>query len=217
MPKIAASVLNADFSKWKQWLPELESAKVDRIQFDIMDGKYVHNAGVDKKHIRTLRPETKLLFESHLMVRNPEAYVREFAEIGNTLLIFHVETTKAPLRLIETIVDHGMKAGIAINNKNPAKEILPYLGHADLALVMSVEAGLGGQEFNPKALEKISAIRKKIDADGALCEIEVDGGINAGTAKKCVQAGANILVAGTFLFRHPKGVKAAVKELQEAP
>ena len=212
MAKVAASVLDADFSKWREWLPKL--SKVDRIQFDIMDNKFVPNKGLDKKRISELRPKTKLFFESHLMVENPETYVQEFAELGNQLLIFHIEATNKPLAIIEQIEEHGMKTGIAINNQTEAKTIFPYLDKVDLALVMSVQAGFGGQKFNSLALDKIRALRKKIDSEELECEIEVDGGINLETAKQCAEAGVDVLVAGTGIFRNPKGVEKAIEELK---
>ncbi len=212
MAKVAASVLDADFSKWREWLPKL--SKVDRIQFDIMDNKFVPNKGLDKKRISELRPKTKLFFESHLMVENPETYVQEFAELGNQLLIFHIEATNKPLAIIEQIEEHGMKTGIAINNQTEAKTIFPYLDKVDLALVMSVQAGFGGQKFNALALQKIRALRKKIDSEELECEIEVDGGINLETAKQCAEAGVDVLVAGTGIFRNPKGVEKAIEELK---
>ena len=213
MAEIAASVLDADFSKWKQWLPELEKAGIKRIQWDVMDNKFVPNKGIDKKFFAELRPRTKAFFESHLMVLEPEKYIREFAELGSQMLIFHVEATEKPLKIIEMVEEHGMKVGIAINNETGAEKIFPYLDKVDLALVMGVQAGFGGQKFNPKALEKISALRKKIDSEELSCEIEVDGGINAQTAKKAVEAGVDVLVAGTGIFKHPKGIAEAVKEL----
>ena len=213
MAEIAASVLDADFSKWKQWLPELEKAGIKRIQWDVMDNRFVPNKGIDKKFFAELRPRTKAFFESHLMVLEPEKYIREFAELGSQMLIFHVEATEKPLKIIEMVEEHGMKVGIEINNETGAEKIFPYLDKVDLALVMGVQAGFGGQKFNPKALEKISALRKKIDSEELPCEIEVDGGINAQTAKKAVEAGVDVLVAGTGIFKHPKGIAEAVKEL----
>lgn len=215
MPKIAASVLNADFSRQAEWLPALEKAKVDRIQWDIMDNKFVPNTGVAKDLIPKLRKKTKIYFESHLMVQKPENYVKEFSENGTQLFIFHVEATKKPLELIEMIKNNGMKAGIAINSKTPAEMIYPFLDKADLALVMSVDAGFGGQKFQEQALEKVEKLRNKIDEIGSECEIEVDGGVNAEIGKKCTKSGADVLVAGSFLFRHPQGIAKAIEELRK--
>lgn len=214
MPKIAASVLNADLSKWKEWLPQLEKARADRIQFDIMDNKFVPNTGVPRNFVGELRPHTKIFFESHLMVNRPEDYVKKFSGMGSGMLIFHAEATEKPKQMIRIIKDSGTQAGIAVNNKTPVEKIFPYLAEADLALVMGVDAGFGGQKFNPEALLKISAIRKKIDAEGLLCEIEADGGINLETGKKCMKAGADVLVVGTFIFKHPKGIPQAIRELR---
>jgi len=214
MVKVAASVLNADFTVWKKWLPQLEEAQVDRIQWDIMDSKYVKNYGVSSHFLDELRPHTKLFFESHLMVLKPEEYLKEFADFGTQLLIFHVETTEKPVELIKQIEDLGMKPGIAINNRTKVESILPFLDKVDLALVMSVEAGFGGQKFNPEALEKISILRKKIDEESLKCDVEVDGGINFDTGKQCVETGVDVLVSGSGLFKHPKGIVEAVKELK---
>lgn len=215
MVKVAASVLNADFSEWKKWLPQLEEANVDRIQWDIMDNQYVSNDGVNKHFLEELRPRTKIFFESHLMVLHPENYIKEFAELGNQLLIFHIETSHEPLELIKKIEDSGMKTGVAVNNKTSVEKIFPILDKVDLALVMSVEAGFGGQKFNHLSLEKISSLRKKVDEEGLKCAIEVDGGVNIETGKKCVQAGIDVLAVGTGVFKHEKGIVEAVKELHD--
>ncbi|MAG18423.1 MAG: ribulose-phosphate 3-epimerase [Candidatus Diapherotrites archaeon] len=216
MVKIAASVLNADFSKWQEWLPKLEEAKVDRIQWDIMDNKYVPNNGVDKKWLAELRNHTKIFFESHHMVKKPEEQVTEFAEMGSNMFIFHIETTSEPLKLIEKIEEHGMKVGIAVNNQTPVEKIFPYLDKVDLALVMTVEAGFGGQSFVEKNLEKVKALRKKIDSEKLDCKIEVDGGIDAKTGALCVASGVDVLVSGSGIFKHPKGIAEAVKELHKS-
>ena len=129
-------------------------------------------------------------------------------------MIFHIETTDKPLELMEQIEGFGMKPGIAVNNQTEVEKIFPYLDKVDLALVMSVEAGFGSQKFNPDSLAKISVLRKKIEEESLKCEIEVDGRINKLTAGRCVEAGVDILVSGTGLFRHPKGIVEAVKELK---
>lgn len=214
MPEIAASVLNADLSKWKEWLPELEKSEVDRIQLDIMDNKFVPNSGVPKSFPGKLRPYTKIFLEAHLMVQKPENYIKQFSEMGCDLLIFHVEAAAKPFKIIHLIEDAGMRAGLAVNRKTRAEKIFPYLDDVGLALVMGVDAGFGGQKFSRTALEKISRLRKKIDSEGMKCEIEVDGGINLETGKKCVKAGADVLVAGTYIFKHPKGIPQAIAELR---
>ncbi|HLC92425.1 MAG TPA: ribulose-phosphate 3-epimerase [archaeon] len=214
MTEIAASVLNADRTKWKEWLPQLEKAEVDRIQFDIMDNKYVPNTGVPKEFISELRPHTKIFFETHLMVEKPEDYIREFAKMGSQLIIFHVETTDDPLKIIKKIKAAGCQVGIAINNRTPAQKIFPYLKKVDLALVMGVEAGFGGQQFNNSALNKILLLKDQIYDDALQCAVEIDGGINAQNAKTAIENGADVLVAGTAIFGSPKGISQAVEELR---
>ncbi|MEM4257300.1 MAG: ribulose-phosphate 3-epimerase [Candidatus Diapherotrites archaeon] len=215
MDKIVASVLDADFSNWKTWLKAIENAGIKRIQWDIMDNKFVENNGVDKKYIQILRPKTKLFFESHLMVNYPENYINEFAENGTQLLIFHLESTKNPLNLIEKIEDHGLKVGMAIDINTDQKKIYPFLDKIDLALVMSVKAGKGGQKFQEKVLTKIKELKKEIQNNELQCEIEVDGGIKPETAKKCLNAGANLLVVGSYIFKNPIGINAALEELKK--
>ena len=215
MPQISASVLNADFAKWKKWLAELVATRIDRIHWDVMDNKYVPNTGIDEESIKKLRPRTKKLFETHLMVVDPENHIQKIADYGNELAIFHIETVRQPEKIIRQIRDAGMKTGICVNNRTDARVVLPFLGKADLCLVMGVEAGFGGQEFNPAALGKIKLIRQHIDKNKLGCKIEVDGGINPQTGALCTQAGCDILVAGTFIFRHPKGIGQAVKEFRD--
>jgi len=215
MAKVAASVLDADFSKQGQWLKELEKARVDRIHWDIMDNRFVPNKGVPEYRIGEARKKTGLFFESHLMVEEPETYVSDFSIMGSDLLTFHVETTDKPMKMITHIRTAEMKAGICVNNKTPVEEVFPYLVNCDLVLVMSVDAGFGGQKFNEKAIEKISALRKKIDSEELECEIEVDGGINEETGRLAVHAGADILASGSYLFRHPGGITSAVKKLKK--
>jgi ribulose-phosphate 3-epimerase len=215
MPKIAVSVLNADFSKYAEWLPEIEKARADIIQWDIMDNKFVPNAGVSPDLIQILRKKTKIYFEAHLMVEKPENYIKEFAKKGVQRIIFHVEAAKNPFETIKRIKNEGLSAGIAINSKTQPEKIYGLLTNVDLALVMSVDAGFGGQKFQENSLQKISKLRRKIDETGAGCQIEVDGGINVETGKKCVEAGAEILVAGSFIFKHKEGICNAIKELKK--
>ncbi len=215
MESIVASVLDADFSRWKKWLGELDEAGVKSIQWDIMDNEFVKNTGVDKSFIPILRAKTKMFFESHLMVSKPENYVEEFSSNGTELLIFHVEAAKEPLSLIEAIEEQGLKVGLAIDLETSEKKVFPFLDKVDLILVMGVKAGFGGQSFQTVALEKIASIKSEIVKYGLDCEIEVDGGINAETGKLCNKAGADKLVVGSFLFKNPFGIKDAVRALRE--
>lgn len=213
MTKVGVSVLSADFKKAKEWLSEIEKGKPDMIQWDIMDNKYVPNTGVDLKNISLLRKKTNLFFDCHLMVEKPQEYFSVLKNFGVDSLTFHVETAKYPESTIKKIRDLGLGVGIAVNNKIPVEEIIPFLGKTDIALVMTVEAGFGGQAFLSSALDKVRVLRKEIDEQGFDCEIQVDGGINLETGKKCVEAGADILVAGSFIFRQ-KSISKAIQDLK---
>ncbi len=211
MVKVAPSVLSADFSKIDEWLPAFESAKADMIQWDIMDNRFVPNTGVDMKWIPVLREKTRLFFDCHLMVEKPETYFEALNDYGADSITFHVEASKKPLETIQKIRDLGLGAGIAINAKTKPEKIIPFLHKVDLALVMSVNAGVGGQKFIPGALQKVKKLDKEIKKEDMLCEIQVDGGINLETGKKAVAAGAEILVAGSFVFKYGSITDAITK------
>ncbi len=214
MIKVVPSVLSADFSKINKWLPEFEKAKADMIQWDIMDNMFVPNFGVDLKWIPILREKTKLFFDCHLMVEKPETYFEKLANMDVESITFHIETVKNPNETIKQIRDLGIGAGIAVNDGTSVDKILPFLHKVDIALVMTVKAGFGGQKFIETNLKKIEKIASQIKKEDMICEIQVDGGVNLETAKKAVLAGADILVAGSFVFTHKKGPKEAILELK---
>ncbi|MBI4044922.1 MAG: ribulose-phosphate 3-epimerase [Candidatus Diapherotrites archaeon] len=213
MAKVGVSILSADFKKANEWLSEIEKGKPDMVQWDIMDGKYVPNRGVDLENIPLLRKKTKLFFDCHLMVEKPREYFHVLKNSGADSATFHVETVKEPDRVIEKIRSLGLGAGIAANNMIPVEKIIPFLGKVDIALVMTVEAGFGGQAFLPSTLEKVHVLRKLIDEQRFDCEIQVDGGIDLETGRKCVEAGADILIAGSFIFRQ-ESISEAIKKLK---
>lgn len=213
MPQIAPSVLNADFSKLEEWLPQFEKAGADAVHWDLMDNEFVPNTGVKWNWILELRPKTKLPFDCHLMVKEPEIYIGKMAGMGADSITFHVEAAPHPEKIIQQIRGEGLKTGIAINAQTPAEKIVPFLDRVDLALVMSVHAGFGGQSFLLEALEKIALLKKTVEQENLDCKIQVDGGINPETGKKAVQAGADILVAGSFVFKY-KTVLDAILELK---
>lgn len=217
MVKIAPSVLSADFSKTDTWLAQFEQATVDCIHWDVMDNAFVPNRGVNWNWILETRPKTKLPFDCHLMVKEPEVYIAKMAGMGADSITFHVEATKSEkqtIELIEKTKNLGLKCGIAIDAQTPPEKIIPFLGKADVALVMSVQAGFGGQSFLPQALEKIKKLQSIIEKEKWMCEIQVDGGITLQTGKQAVAAGADILVAGSFVFKY-KTVKDAILELKQ--
>jgi ribulose-phosphate 3-epimerase len=213
MPQIAPSVLNADFSRIEEWLPQFEKAKADAVHWDIMDNEFVPNTGVKWSWILELRPKTRLPFDCHLMVKEPELYIGKMVGMGADSITIHAEATENPKKILELIHGEGLKAGIAINAQTPAEKIVHLLNEADLALVMSVHAGFGGQSFLPEALEKIALLKKNIEREKLDCKIQVDGGINLETGKKAVAVGTDILVAGSFVFKY-KSVLDAIQELK---
>ena len=214
--KIAPSILSADFTRLGEAVKQAEAAGVDRVQVDIMDGRFVPNITFGPLAVRALRPLTRLTLEVHLMVTPPEDFIDAFAEAGADTLIVHQESTPHLHRAIQRIHGHGRKAGVAINPSTPVSVLSEVLGSLQLVLVMTVNPGFGGQEFIPETLGKLRELRRTFTDRGLDCELEVDGGIHLGTARSVVEAGANVLVAGSAVFGLEEGVKAAVDRLLQA-
>jgi ribulose-phosphate 3-epimerase len=214
--KIAPSILSADFMRLGAQVQEAEAAGVDRVQIDVMDGRFVPNITFGSAAIRALRPLTKLQLEAHLMVQPPEDFIDRIAEAGADTIIVHQEATPHLHRAIQHIHALGKKAGVAINPSTPANMLTEVLGYLQLVLVMTVNPGFGGQEFIPETLAKLREIRNWIGERRLECELEVDGGINLDTAPRVVEAGANVLVAGTAVFASKDGVAAGIQELLAA-
>jgi len=211
--KIAPSILSADFTRLGEQVLAVEAAGVDRIQIDVMDGRFVPNITFGTQAVASLRPLTHLVLETHLMVEPPEDFIESFAEAGADTLIIHQEATPHLHRAIQHIHALGKKAGVAINPSTPACLLSEVIGNLDLVLVMTVNPGFGGQEFIMETLPKIREIRRQIQEKGLECELEVDGGINLQTAPLAVEAGANVLVAGSSVFGCKEGVAAAIQAL----
>jgi ribulose-phosphate 3-epimerase len=214
--KIAPSILSADFMRLGEDVLSVQAAGADRVQIDVMDGRFVPNITFGAAAVECLRPLTTLTLEAHLMVEPPEDFIENIARAGADTLIIHQEATPHLHRAIQHIHALGKRAGVALNPSTPAlllSEILPVL---QLVLVMTVNPGFGGQEFIPETLPKIRQIRGMIAALGRDTEVEVDGGISAKTAPLVVEAGANVLVAGSAVFDHPGGAAEAMKELLES-
>ena len=201
MIKIAPSILAADFAKLGEEIAGVETA--DYLHLDIMDGVFVPNISIGLPVLESVRKTTDMTFDVHLMITSPARYVSRFAGAGGDIIVFHVEaeTEENTRAAINEIHGCGRKAGLAVKPGTSADELLPYIDMIDIALVMTVEPGFGGQEFMPGMLAKIERLKQIIDSRSLNCEIEVDGGINVKTAKMCVQAGANVLVAGSDIFR----------------
>jgi ribulose-phosphate 3-epimerase len=214
MMHIAPSILAADFSRLGDQVAEAEHAGAQRIHIDVMDGHFVPNLSMGPAIVRSLRPRTALPLEVHLMVREPARFVTPFIEAGADGLIFHHEVVPDPRSLIAQIRVLGKYAGMAVNPETPVDALEPALPLLDLALCMTVHPGFGGQAFLPESPDRIRRLRAMIDRLNPRCELEVDGGIEHDTAPEALEAGANVFVVGTGIFRHRAGITAAIAQLR---
>ncbi len=199
--RIAPSILASDFANLGEEVRAIEEAGADYAHIDIMDGHFVPNLTIGPDVVRALRPHSNLPFDVHLMISPVDAFVSMFAEAGADIITVHPEAGPHLHRTIQLIKSLGKKAGVSLNPATPVEILDPVLDEIDLALVMSVNPGFGGQAFIRAALGKIAALRQRIDALGRAIDLEVDGGINFETAPEAVAAGADVLVAGTATFR----------------
>jgi len=216
MIQIIPSILSADFARLGEEVQAVEQAGVERIQVDVMDGRFVPNITFGARVIECLRPLTKLAIEAHLMVDRPEDFIGEFAEAGADMIIVHQESTPHLHRVIQQIRAAGKAPGVAINPATPATAISEVLPDVDLVLVMTVNPGFGGQEFIPETLAKIRQVKGMLRERNLSHAIEVDGGIHEGTIRKVVEAGANFLVAGSAVYGDRTGIRAAIQKLLAA-
>jgi ribulose-phosphate 3-epimerase len=216
MIQIIPSILSADFARLGEQVQAVEQAGVERIQVDVMDGRFVPNITFGARVIECLRPLTKLAIEAHLMVDRPEDFIGAFAEAGADMIIVHQESTPHLHRVIQQIRAAGKAPGVAINPATPATAISEVLPDVDLVLVMTVNPGFGGQEFIPETLAKIRQVKGMLRERNLSHAIEVDGGIHEGTIRKVVEAGANFLVAGSAVYGDRTGIRAAIQKLLAA-
>jgi ribulose-phosphate 3-epimerase len=198
--KIAPSILSADFTRLGEEIDSIRDAEY--LHFDVMDGMFVPNISVGIPVLESVRRFTDMTLDVHLMITRPVRYVRNFIDAGADIVVVHAEadTPENTAEALKIIKSCGKKAGLSLKPKTPAEAILPYIDTLDLMLVMTVEPGFGGQKFMAGQLDKIRYLRDLADTRGLRCELEVDGGVNAETAKLCVRAGADVLVAGSAVF-----------------
>lgn len=214
--RLAPSILSADFARLGQQVAEAEQAGADRIHVDVMDGHFVPSLSMGAPIVASLRRVTRLPLETHLMVSNPDAFLEGFAQAGSDSLLVHWEANHNLHRTVQRVKALGKRVGVVINPATPASVLEEIILDVEQVLVMTVNPGFGHQQFIGTTLAKIRRVREVIDNFKPDCELEVDGGIDAETAPLVINAGADVLVAGTAVFDDPHGIAAAMTRLREA-
>ena len=203
--KISPSILAANFSKLGEEIVALEKAGADLIHIDVMDGHFVPNITIGPDIIKNLRKHTSLPLDVHLMISPVNNFIKNFADVGSDIITIHPEATQNLLESINKIKYFGKRAGVSLNPETSIDKVIPILNSIDIVLIMSVNPGFGGQNFIENTLEKVKKLRKEIDKNNFSTEIEIDGGINFDNAKLAINAGVDILVSGTTIFKSNGG------------
>lgn len=214
---IAPSLLSADFSALNSEIKRVSDAGAKYLHLDVMDGAFVPNITFGPDLITCIRKSTDMFFDVHLMIKRPERYIDRFVKAGADSITVHYEACENPMSVINLIHSYEMKTGVAISPSTPVEHLYPLIDYIDMALIMTVEPGFGGQSMIPEALDKVRALRKYISERGVNVDIEVDGGINADNIGLATSAGANIIVSGSAIFKSkkPRAVIQAMKEAAE--
>jgi ribulose-phosphate 3-epimerase len=213
--KLAPSILSADFGRLGEQVVEATQAGADYIHVDVMDGHFVPNITVGPLVVSAIRPHTHLPLDVHLMIEAPEKYIQQFAQAGANIITVHVEVCPHLHRVVESIKELGVKAGVSLNPSTPLTTVDEVLSTLDLVLLMSVNPGFGGQQFIESTVGKIARLRHRLDELGLAAELEVDGGINAEIAPRVAKAGARVLVAGAAVFNKKESVSQALGKIRE--
>lgn len=211
---LSPSLLAIDFGNIQAPLQLIEKIGVPYIHIDVMDGCFVPNISFGMPVIQSLRKFSNMVFDVHLMIIEPERYIDEFCDAGADIITFHVESTKVPLEVIEKIKSREKKVGITLKPNTPIEDIKPFLSMVDMILVMSVEPGFGGQSFMEEQLEKVRTLKQLKTDENLTYDIEIDGGITKDNVRQVLDAGANVIVAGSAIFAHPNVAVASVEFME---
>ena len=214
MIKVAPSLLSANFACLKDDIEKIENGKADWLHYDVMDGHFVPNITLGPGIVKSLRKDVNMVFDAHLMIENPDQYIKEFVDAGCDIIVVHQEACRHLHRTIQNIKSYGIKAGVSLNPATPIETIKYVLQDVDMVLLMSVNPGFGGQSYIPVVTEKIKELKALIDEMNLDIDIEVDGGVKPSNIAEVVNAGANVIVAGSAIF-NAGNIDEAVKSLRE--